>query len=137
MSRNPLGIGLGMEADMETGLTIKPVVSVHVAAPVRFDPAPAQQAVTTELPAQKSVTAPSAPAPTKAQERRAAEPRANARDIVIDAETKQVIYRVINVRSGQVVRQVPEESALRLQAYVRALTEGDDARTPHQADLEA
>jgi hypothetical protein len=119
---------------MDSGLSVKPVVSLNVTAPVRAEPAPAQQAVASELPPEKSVTAP--PKARAADDQSADSRSARAREVVIDNETQQVIFRARNVQSGEVVWQVPEESLLRLRAYVRSL-DHDRPSAMHQADVEA
>ena len=42
----------------------------------------------------------------------------------LDPATQEFIYRVIDTRTRQVVRQSPEEALLRMRAYARALNEG-------------
>jgi hypothetical protein len=41
--------------------------------------------------------------------------------VILDPPTRDLIFRIIEVRSGQVVRQVPDEALLRMRAYARAL----------------
>lgn len=43
------------------------------------------------------------------------------RRIKIDPATQQVIYQTVDKVSGEVVRQIPEETMLRLQVYARAM----------------
>jgi flagellar protein FlaG len=45
------------------------------------------------------------------------------RKISIDPKTREVVYQSVDQRTGEVVRQVPEEALLRLRAYARALRE--------------
>jgi flagellar protein FlaG len=112
---------------MSSASTIKPEAGVVTGAYTRPAPAEVQQAVATELPAAKSVTAPAAAAASK-------NPPQNARDlsrqIILDAESREVIFRVMDARSRQVIWQVPEEALLRMRAYTRALFDG---RSPIQA----
>ena len=42
----------------------------------------------------------------------------------LDAAAQDLIFRVVDVRSRQVVRQVPDEALLRMRAYARALAQG-------------
>jgi uncharacterized FlaG/YvyC family protein len=44
---------------------------------------------------------------------------------------------VLDVSSGQVVRQVPDEAMLRLRAYTRAVADGLSPNEASQADIEA
>ncbi|WP_146604400.1 flagellar protein FlaG [Rhodoplanes roseus] len=46
------------------------------------------------------------------------------RVVVLNPETREVIFRVIDSRSRQVLRQVPDEALLRMRAYNKALEEG-------------
>jgi hypothetical protein len=48
------------------------------------------------------------------------------RELVIYTETREVIFRVVDVRSGQVDRQVPDQALLRLRAYNRTLARDSD-----------
>ncbi len=45
--------------------------------------------------------------------------------VVFDAATQDLIFRVIDIRSGRVVRQAPDEAMLRMHAYARALADGE------------
>ena len=113
---------------MDTGLSIRPA---NVAAPsnnVRLDTAPVREAVPTNLNPAQTVT----PAP-KASEIQA-EADDHVRKIVLDAQSREVIYQVLDAGSGRVVRQIPEEATLRLRAYVRAL---DSGKSPNQAQIQA
>ena len=115
---------------MDAGLTIKPnpgVGSQNYATTATALPDPS----TTELPAAKAVTpaAPTAPA------RNDTPPTTH--EVIIDPQTREVIYRVIDVRSRQVVRQVPDEALLRARAYAQALANGDPPfQAQNQADRE-
>ncbi len=111
---------------MDTGITIRPnpnaVQPDHAPTPV----APAES-TTTELPAAKTVT----PITTRN------DLPATTHEVVIDPATREVIYRIIDVRSRQVIRQVPDEALLRVRAYARALANGQTpAQAAAQADLQ-
>jgi uncharacterized FlaG/YvyC family protein len=41
---------------------------------------------------------------------------------VVDRDSKTLVYRVTDQRTGEVVSQVPDEVLLRLRAYVQAVT---------------
>jgi|RhiMetdeSRZDD1v2_1073273.scaffolds.fasta_scaffold1319020_1 hypothetical protein len=107
---------------MDTGITVRPTASIvqpdHAATPAAPEP------VATELPAAKAVTAPAT---------RNDVPD-TSHQVVIDPQTREVIYRVIDVRSRQVIRQVPDEALLRVRAYARALANGE---TPSEAQAHA
>jgi uncharacterized FlaG/YvyC family protein len=87
----------------------------------------------TELPAAKAVT----PAAATQTARNDAQSQSTTHEVIIDPQTREVIYRVIDVRSRQVVRQVPDEALLRVRAYAAALAKGTSpSKAQYQADLE-
>jgi flagellar protein FlaG len=113
---------------MDTGLSIRPIAGATETGPVRPDPGVA--VATTELARAKSVTASKNATATAAHDggrnavrQTSASPQTRP-DIIIDAQSREVIYRVIDIRSGRVERQVPEEALLRMKAYARALESG-------------
>jgi hypothetical protein len=100
---------------MEPIRTITPPGAVQQAFVSRPEPVAVAQAVATELPPAKAVTAvgPAAPAiglsdPYEYQ-------------VLVDPATHDVIYRTVDERSRQVVRQVPDQALLRMRAYARSL----------------
>lgn len=117
---------------MDAGLAVKPVVSV-----VATDHARPVAAVTTAAPTELPVIKTVSPAANSAALRND-RPLTNAttRDVVIDAQSREVIYRVLDARSRQVVRQVPEEALLRMRAYTRAIADGKSVQQAYsEADL--
>jgi hypothetical protein len=119
---------------MDAGLTIKPVAGLNL--PDFARPAPAIQAgAPTDLPPAKAVN--------PVAEAGAIRPESSAADytthnVTIDSQIREVIYRVIDTRTRQVVKQVPDEVLLRTRAYSKAI---EDGRSPFaaqvQADIEA
>ena len=98
---------------MDTGLTLKSVANLAQVSDTRPDPA-ARAAVATELAPAQAVTAANNPSTTQAAD------DSRMRQIILDPHSREVIYRVVDVRSRRVIRQVPEEAMLRLRAYARA-----------------
>jgi hypothetical protein len=91
----------------------------------RVPSAPVAQAVATDLSPAKTVTA----AETALAARNAPYGPSSSSDlfqrsVVLDPATRDMIFRVVDVRSRQVVRQVPDEAMLRMRAYARALAQG-------------
>jgi len=78
--------------------------------------------VQTELPAPKTPTPPDASAAASGNPQ-ASDDR--SRDIVIDRAAGEIVYRVLDNRTSQVVSQYPDEMRLRARAYLRSL---DDAK---------
>lgn len=115
---------------MSTDFSIKPV-GAPVAAPiVQHVSESAQNAVATELPASQSVAAagPSARADNdSAAVRVSISNAAVSNQVVIDRDARAIVYQVVDTRTSQVVKQFPEEAALRRRAYFYALDLSKDA----------
>jgi hypothetical protein len=87
----------------------------------RVPSAPVAQAVATDLSPGKSVTAVE---PVQPARNDASESENYQHTVILDPATQDLIFRVVDVRSRQVVRQVPDEALLRMRAYSRALAQG-------------
>ena len=91
----------------------------------RVPSAPVAQAVATDLSPAKSVTAAETALATRNEPY---SPSASSdlfqRSVILDPTTQDMIFRVVDVRTRQVVRQVPDEALLRMRAYARALSQG-------------
>jgi uncharacterized FlaG/YvyC family protein len=117
---------------MSTDFNIKPV-GAPVAAPiVQHVSEAAQHAVATQLPASQSVSA--ADAGTRANidsdaVRVSISNASVSNQVVIDRDTRAVVYQVVDNRTSQVVRQFPEEAVLRRRAYFHTLDLTKDAPT--------
>jgi hypothetical protein len=121
---------------MDTGLGIRPNANTAQPTIVRPEPAPVREAVATDLAPAKSVTASTGAGATRHDSAPAVQD-AHVRKIVLDAHSREVIYQVLDVSSGQVVRQMPDEAMLRLRAYTRAVADGMSPNEANQADIEA
>jgi hypothetical protein len=124
---------------MEPVNTISSALSVQQAVVARPAPAPVQQAVQTDLSTAKAVTATDTAGATRNDTSGGGGGQNDYQHTaIIDPATREIIYRVVDVRSGQVVRQIPEQAQLRMQAYSRALANGKSTTEAlTQADLEA
>jgi hypothetical protein len=99
-------------------------------------PVPVANAVATDLPAAKSVTAANAATPTV--NNATAPNSAYQYQVIVDPGTNEVVYRTVDERSRQVIRQVPDQALLRMRAYAHALAEGKTADEAHrEANLRA
>jgi hypothetical protein len=115
---------------MDAGLSIRPTTAVAESALVRPEPAPVRNAVATTLTASRSVTATGDstrstghdPARNGLQQQRHQQ---MTREITFDSQTRAVIFRVINERTGEVDHQVPDAALLRLRAYNRTMANGE------------
>lgn len=118
---------------MSTDFNIKPV-GAPVAAPMLSAASQtAQKAVQTELPASQSVTAaePSVRVSIDQDALNASlSNQATTKDqVIIDRAAGAVVYQVVDNRTNLVVRQYPEEAALRRRAYFHTLDLSKDAPT--------
>jgi uncharacterized FlaG/YvyC family protein len=120
---------------MSTDFSIKPV-GAPVAAPI-VQPVSkaAEQAVATELPPSKSVTA--ADATVSARNNSNAANASTSNQVVIDREAASIVYRVVDNRTSLVVRQFPDEARLRLRAYLRTMDEAKREHTQIKLDQTA
>ena len=115
---------------MSTDFNIKPV-GAPVAAPiVQHVSEAAQHAVATQLPPSQSVSA--ADAGTRANidsdaVRVSISNASVSNQVVIDRDTRAVVYQVVDNRTSQVVKQFPEEAVLRRRAYFHTLDLTKDA----------
>ena len=117
---------------MSTDFNIKPV-GAPVAAPiVQHVSEAAQHAVATELPASQSVSAAGSGARAGTDSAAVRVSISNAsvsNQVVIDRDTRAIVYQVIDTRTSQVVKQFPEEAVLRRRAYFHTLDLTKDAPT--------
>lgn len=116
---------------MDTGVTIKPTPGVATQGYVPTVAVSSSDSIATELPASKAVT------PSTATTQARNDASTTTHEVIIDPQTREVIYRVIDVQTRQVVRQVPDEALLRVRAYAQALANGDTpVQALNQADVE-
>lgn len=116
---------------MDSGLSIRPIATGAEAALVRPEAAPVKTAVATMLAPSKSVTAAHDTSRSAAEDSRYnAAAQQSRREFSFDAQTREVIFRVIDVRTEQVERQVPDAALLRMRAYTRAMAEGKSPLDP-------
>jgi hypothetical protein len=95
---------------MDAGLTVRPTTQP---ASVRLDVA-VRDAVPASLSAARSVSAVAKTTQARAED------STNARKIILDAQSREVMYRVLDADLGRAYRQTEEEARLRSRAYARA-----------------
>jgi hypothetical protein len=117
---------------MDAGIAIRPVSGAVASDYVRPASVPLQHAVATDLDPSQTVTAVSKT--DNVRNNAVAAQDAQSRTYLVDPETRDVIMRVIDTRTHQVVRQVPDQALLRMRAYARALQRGE---TPTHAAYRA
>jgi hypothetical protein len=106
---------------MDTGVTA-PRASATPSINARTEPA-LQTAVATELDAARSVTAANNSKATPGHDSALVPPprQDTSLNIVLDPQSREVIFREILKRSGEVVAQMPGETMLKLRAYYREI----------------
>ena len=107
---------------MDTGIAVKPVTGVVVTDYARPAASAGQTTAPTDLPEAKAVSPPPDSAPTQ---NHAPTPHASTagyitHNFVIDPQSREVIYRVMDMRTRQVLWQVPDIALLRSRAYAQA-----------------
>ncbi|MCX7319306.1 MAG: hypothetical protein NT113_07350 [Hyphomicrobiales bacterium] len=108
---------------MSTDYVVKPV-GAPVAAPIiRLAPDAVRDAVPTQLPPDKTVTA--APglshvniSPANYQQM---DSDRISKGVIIDRDASEIVFVSIDKKTNQVVNQYPEETRLRTRAYLRAM----------------
>lgn len=111
---------------MDAGLPIRPLATATQAGVARPESVPVRQATPTELAPGQSVAA-SEPGQRLAQDRASGTGFANAavdREVIVDSEAREVIFRMIDTRTGVVKTQVPAEAMLRLRRYAEDIAAG-------------
>ena len=110
---------------MDTGLAATRA-SATPSAIIRTEPA-LQTAVATELDAARSVTAAtnSNAAPAYDSALAPPPPPDTSLNIVLDPQSREVIFREILKQSGEVIAQMPGETMLKMRAYFREVSNPD------------
>ena len=104
---------------MSTDFSIKPV-GAPVATPFVQPASPAaEDAIATQLPPSAAVTAADAGARMRNDTQSSSDTVSH--HAVIDRAANAVVYQVVDNRTSLVVRQFPDEAALRRRAYFHAL----------------
>jgi hypothetical protein len=127
---------------MDAGLTSRPLASVAVTDYVRPAAAATAGTTTTDLAPEQAVTPAQDTGQTRNDTPQPASTGSSAeydiRSVTIDPQTREVIYRVIDQRTNQVIDQVPDQTLLRNRAYSLAIANGaTPVEAEKQADLEA
>ncbi len=103
---------------MDAGLAAKAAVNMvgsHAQPAIAFS-----AAAPTVLPADKTVSPVVKADATRNDAKKTESNKSTTRDAIIDPETSEVVYRVLDAKTRQVVHQEPDKAMLRQQAYIRA-----------------
>lgn len=113
---------------MSADFAVRPVGAPAPTDFVRPVPVAAREGVVTDVAPERSVT----PVDASISSRFDANVASGlSRRTDLDPKTNLLVLRVIDTESGQVVKQIPAESALKLRAYNKALIAG---LSPNEAD---
>jgi hypothetical protein len=108
---------------MSTDYMIKPVGAPVAAVMTRPAPEAVRDAVPTQLPPDKTVTA--APGVSHVNVSPANYQQVDSdrisKGVIIDRDAKEIVFVSVDKATNQVVNQYPEESRLRNRAYMRAM----------------
>jgi uncharacterized FlaG/YvyC family protein len=119
---------------MSTDFSVKPVgapASVHIVRPV---PEAARDAVRTQLPPSQSVTA-SEPAKAAPRESVQIDRERLSRHMEFDHDSNELVYKVVDQRTDNVVAQVPDEARRRARAYFREMERVKEASRQTHTDV--
>jgi hypothetical protein len=107
---------------MSNDFNIKPVGAPVATQLIRPAPEAAREAVPTQLPIPKSVSAMDAALRSNATANTPLPPPGDevAHQVVIDRAAAEIVYQVVDKRTSEVINQFPDASRLRARAYLRA-----------------
>ena len=120
---------------MDTGQISKPVAPAAPVTPARADHLVAAGAVKTELAPEAAVQQVGETPAVQVAARDAAHFRASVeavlrdvidRNLLVDPRTRELVFQSVNKETGEVVRQLPDESILRLREYVGKMIDAEE-----------
>ncbi|MDQ8732599.1 hypothetical protein [Bradyrhizobium sp. LHD-71] len=118
---------------MSTDFSVRPVGVPAQTSGVRPAPEAAREAVRTQLPPAVSVTASETAKGARGESVQLDRERLS-RQMVFDQDSAQLVYRVVDSRTENVVAQVPDEARRRRTAYFRELERAREESHPHLTD---
>lgn len=108
---------------MSTDYMIKPVGAPVAVVMTRAAPEAVREAVPTQLPPDKTVTA--APGVSHVNISPANYQQVDgdriSKGVIIDRDAKEIVFVSVDKKTNQVINQYPEETRLRTRAYLRAM----------------
>lgn len=111
---------------MGTDFSIKPVGAPVVTTLVQPAGQAANDGVATQLPPSQTVTAAEAGGAVRNDLPSSGD--SLSRQAYVDSDAASIVYQVVDNRTSLVLRQFPDEAALRRRAYFRALDAAQNAR---------
>jgi len=120
-------------AIMSTDFSVKPVGVPASTYVVRPQPEAAREAVSTQLPPSQSVTASEASQAVRSESVQIDRERL-ARHVEFDHDSAELVYKVVDQRTENVVVQVPDEARRRARAYFREMERVKEAGRQQHTD---
>jgi len=126
---------------LDTGLARPPSPTYTAITPATRAPEQNESSAKTELPAEETVT----PAKESENSQRAANNERDQRSLlerftptverqnIIDEDSESLVYIATNTETGNVVRQIPSETLLRLRAYAQTVETQQQAQEATQS----
>ena len=118
---------------MSADFNIKPVGASVTATYVEPASNAAKTAVPTQLPPDKTVTAPDASVQARINPH--AETDRLSKQVIIDRAAAEIVYRTVDSATSLVIRQYPDEARLRARAYLRAMDIAREDNMRRNTDL--
>jgi len=118
---------------MSTDFNIKPVGASVVATYAEPASGAARTDVPTQLPPDKTVTAPDASVQARINPQ--AETDRLSKQVIIDRAAAEIVYRTVDSATSLVIRQYPDEARLRARAYLRAMDIAREDNMRRNTDL--
>lgn len=119
---------------MSTDFSVRPVGVPAQTSVVRPAPEAAREAVRTQLPSTQTVTA-SETAKAPRQESVQIDRERLSRSIEFDRDSAELVYKVVDQRTEDVVAQVPDEARRRARAYFREMERVKEATRQQHTDV--
>ena len=116
---------------MEAGIIVKPPTATVASDYAQPAMSAGIKAAPTILPAAKIVTAMTAPDSPRNDLPR---PDPTKNQVLIDPQTRDVLFQLIDVSSRRVIRQLPDEALVRMRAYIRTLDNAKQDRSQANTD---
>ncbi|MBO6755869.1 MAG: flagellar protein FlaG [Roseibium sp.] len=108
---------------MDTGLARPPLPSYTAITPVTRAPERTEPAARTELPATRTVTPATQTEDTRQTDKDSPPDQRVERHNVVDPDSKSLVFIATDSASGEVIRQVPSETLLKLRAYAKSIAD--------------
>jgi len=123
---------------LDTGLARPPSPTYSAITPTSRAPEQNEPSAKTELPAEETVTPPTESENSQRSANNEREQRSLLerftpsveRQNIIDKESESLVYVATNMETGNVVRQIPSETLLRLRAYAKTVETQQTQESP-------